>query len=90
MIIKGDDTLRAVSGLTEAQEKSIMDFLQGAVYCWCKNNKGTYFSLLDLMGGENNDWRETPLEILNSKHIYKIKNPKKKLLIMPVGTVGGY
>jgi hypothetical protein len=68
MIVKGDDTVRDVGGISKEQEKSIMDFLQGAVYCWCKNNKGEYFSLLELMGGDNRDWSGTPLEILCNKH----------------------
>jgi hypothetical protein len=37
MISRGDDTIRNVYGLSETEEKSIMAFLQGAVYCWCKN-----------------------------------------------------
>ena len=36
-------------------------FSQGAVYSWCKNRKGEWFSLRDLMGGGNFYWNGTPL-----------------------------
>ena len=45
-------------------KESIKTFLQGAVYCWSKNNYGQYFSLSDLMGGVNNNWKGTPLQKL--------------------------
>ena len=60
--------IRDVTGLTDQEKKSILYFLQGAIYCWCKNRKGEWFSLRDLMGGENFIWQETPLEILYKKH----------------------
>jgi hypothetical protein len=77
MISKGDATLRDVSGLSDTEKKSIVDFLQGAVYCWCKNNKGKWFTMLDLMGGDNRDWSKTPLEILYNKHIQNGKTVKE-------------
>jgi hypothetical protein len=77
MINKGDDMLREVSGISEVEKKGIMDFLQGSVYCWCKNNKGKWFSMLDLMGGDNRDWSGTPLEILYNKHIQNGKTVKE-------------
>jgi hypothetical protein len=76
MISKSNNTLRNVFGLSDAEEKSIKDFLQGSVYCWCKNKKGTWFSLLDLMGGDNRDWSGTPLETLYKKHIQDGKSEK--------------
>lgn len=38
-IIKGDKTIRTVNGITPEEEQRIIDFLQGAVYCWCKTEK---------------------------------------------------
>ena len=61
MIIKGDKTIRSVMGISTDEEKAISNFLQGAVYCWCKNRKGEWFSLRDLMGGDNYYWNNTPL-----------------------------
>jgi len=43
---------RKVNGISAEETLRIKDFLQGAVYCWCKNNKGEWFSLRDLMGGQ--------------------------------------
>jgi hypothetical protein len=76
MIIKGDDKLKDVFGLSETEKKRIIYFLQGAVYCWCKNLKGEWFTILDLMGGDNRDWDGTPLEILYKKHIQNGKSAK--------------
>ena len=44
MIIKGNAEIRSVTGISSDEEKDIMNFLQGAVYCWCKNHKDEWFS----------------------------------------------
>ena len=44
-------------------------YLQGAVHSFCKNNPGKAFSLRDLVGGENKDWGETPLQPIYDYHI---------------------
>ncbi len=59
--------VRDVSGLTDEQKDRIRDFLQGAVYCWCKNRRGEWFSMRDLMGGDNFHWQGTPLIALYEK-----------------------
>ena len=61
MIINNDGVFRDIYGISVNQKQSIKDFLQGAVYCWCKNRKNEWFSVRDLMGGENYDWKGTPL-----------------------------
>ena len=38
-----------------------MHFLQGSVYCWCKNRKGEPFAARDLLGGDNYYWQDTPM-----------------------------
>ncbi|WP_149554610.1 hypothetical protein [Treponema pectinovorum] len=68
MLIKGNNTVRNVFGISEMQEAKIYTFLQGAVYCWCKNFNDEEFALRDLMGGENFDWEGTPLYALWEKH----------------------
>lgn len=40
------------------------------MYCWCKNQSGS-FGLRDLMGGTNFFWERTPLIALWNKHITK-------------------
>ena len=59
--------LREVYGITENESLRIQSFLQGAVYCWCKNRKDEWFSLRDLMGGDNSFWQGTPLMALYEK-----------------------
>ena len=68
---------RNVSGITTSEETRIKDFLQGGVYCWCKNRKNEWFSLRDLMGGDNFYWQGTPLLPLYSKHEHKSSDPVK-------------
>ncbi len=60
--------VRDVHGITNEHKARICDFLQGAVYCWCKNRPKEWFSLRDLMGGENYYWQGTPLIPLYEKH----------------------
>ena len=60
--------VRDVHGINEEQKTRIRDVLQGAVYCWCKNRPDEWFSMRDLMGGENYYWEGTPLIALYEKH----------------------
>ena len=55
---------RAVHGINEEQRESIIHFLQGSVYCWCKNRKGEPFAARDLLGGDNYYWQDTPMMAL--------------------------
>jgi hypothetical protein len=64
MALINPSLVRNVPWLTEQQERDALNFLQGAVYCWCKNRPGEWFSMRDLMGGENFHWEETPLQPL--------------------------
>ena len=57
--------------LTEKEEGKIKDFLQGAIYSWCKNRPDEWFAVKDLLGGENSDWRKTPLIVLYDKYFEK-------------------
>lgn len=59
---------RNVNGISSKELNEIFIFLQGAVYCWCKNRKNEWFSLRDLMGGDNYYWETTPLISLYNKH----------------------
>jgi hypothetical protein len=69
MPLQDPSELRDVSGLDAAEKRLIKAFLQGAVYCWVKNRRGEEFAARDLVGGENADWGETPLQVLYWKHI---------------------
>ena len=68
MALTPPSQVRDVHGLTPDEITRIRDFLQGAVYCWCKNRPSEWFSLRDLMGGENYHWQGTPLFALFQKH----------------------
>lgn len=67
-IIVGNDEIREVTGIQDDDKQAIINFLQGAVYCWCKNRKNEWFSMRDLMGGDNFFWEDTPLMVLYEKH----------------------
>jgi hypothetical protein len=78
MIKTGDDTIRNVSWLSDSEEKRILDFLQGALYCWCNTKANDWFSVPLFMGGDNReDWNQTPLGILYDKHITDGKTHKE-------------
>ena len=62
-----------VSILAEDKEK-IKIFLQGMVYCWCKNvrdenNSNKWFYARDLVGGDSFSWDDTPLKVINEKYV---------------------
>lgn len=60
--------LREIHGIDENDKAQIQAFIQGAVYCWIKNRTGEPFAARDLAGGENRDWKGTPLLALYEKH----------------------
>ena len=66
MLLK-ESKIREVYGITKEQKQSILDFLQGAVYCWCKNRKDEWFAARDLLGGDNFYWEGTPMYALYEK-----------------------
>ncbi|HCL57855.1 MAG TPA: hypothetical protein DHW82_12730 [Spirochaetia bacterium] len=72
MFILGENKkIRDVKDLNEADKIRIKDFIQGAVYCWCKNKKDEWFSVRDLFGGDNFYWNGTPLYSLYDKQLQK-------------------
>lgn len=78
MSLSEDPRLRSISGISIEERQRIEDFLQGAIYCWCKNRKDEWFSLRDLMGGDNHVWNGTPLQPLYNKHNNKKADPVKE------------
>ncbi|OAV63252.1 hypothetical protein Barb6_03886 [Bacteroidales bacterium Barb6] len=67
-MLKGNTGIREVHGITKEEKKEIMAFLQGAVYCWCKNHESEWFSARDFLGGSNFYWEGTPMYALYKKH----------------------
>jgi len=78
MSLTEESQLRSVLGISDEEQQRIIDFLQGAVYCWCKNRKNEWFSLRDLMGGDNYYWQGTPLLPLYTKHEGVNSDPVKE------------
>ena len=74
MSLTVESKIRDVRETSEADKQRIKDFLQGAVYCWCKNRPDEWFSIRELMGGENYYWQGTPLIVLYEKHSNKDKS----------------
>jgi len=74
MTLKPYSEIRDVHDLTNEDKQRIIDFLQGAIYDWCKNKPNEWFSMRDLMGGENYDWKGTPLFLLFEKYRGKGKS----------------
>lgn len=68
MITNAHRTCAISAKITSEEKQRIKDFIQGAVYCYCKNNKGKAFTARDLFGGENYDWSGTPLVKLFEWH----------------------
>ena len=60
-MVIGLTTYKSVNGFTDEQLNLMRAFLQGAVYCWCKNRKDEWFAARDLLGGDNYYWQGTPL-----------------------------
>ncbi|MDE6264915.1 MAG: hypothetical protein K2M11_07195 [Paramuribaculum sp.] len=68
MIEETERSVREVYGIDINQRNDILKFLQGAVYCWCKNRKGEWFAARDLIGGDNYFWEGTPLFFLYDRY----------------------
>lgn len=60
-MINGITKYARVDGFTEEQIRLMRAYIQGAVYCWCKNRPDEWFAARDLFGGENYNWEGTPL-----------------------------
>ena len=63
-MLEQENKIRKVHPISEEKALEIKKFLQGAVRCHDKVVAGEWFSLRDLMGGENFDWHGTPLQDL--------------------------
>lgn len=84
-MIIGLTNYKRVNGFSEEALRMMKTFLQGAVYCWCKNRKNEWFAARDLLGGDNYDWQGTPLYSLYTyylggnidNHVYAVTDAGK-------------
>jgi hypothetical protein len=77
MTLRPESELREPSGVDPTHRELIRAFMQGAVYSWVKNRPGEYFAVRDLVGGLNNNWNGTPLQVLYDRHINAGKNAEE-------------
>ena len=70
MAIINDSAPQNVRGIEDTEKQRILDFLHGAVYCWCNIHKDKWFAARDLVGGDNTLWENIPLMALYLKHKY--------------------
>ena len=77
-ITNDDQPANAISSLPESDLPKARAFIQGAVYCWCKNKPGEVFAVRDLFGRENTDWGGTPLQTIYDhwSSSYREQNPE--------------
>ena len=79
MLNDSADAVKKVGGLSPEQERRVRDFLQGAVYCWCKSKKNQWFSCRDLIGGDKKNWQETAMqELYNNNRRKQSSDPYKQ------------
>lgn len=78
-MVLGLTTYKSVKGFSDEQINLMKAFLQGAVYCWCKNRKEEWFAARDLLGGDNYYWRA----LLLCNFILTISMAMKIIVIMP-------
>lgn len=59
------ESIRNVRGIPREEINRIKVYLQGAVYAWCNSEKKhEVFYARDFLGGVNNDWNTTPVQVL--------------------------
>mgnify|MGYP006922126487 CR=1 FL=1 len=62
MLIKGTKEPRNISaGISDEEIQLCEYYIKGAVHGFCNNNSGSRFSARSLFGGENTEWKDTPL-----------------------------
>jgi len=80
-MIVGSIKKRDISAkITGEKKNEIKNFIQGSVYCWCKNcqenDEPRWFKASDLFGGDNYYWNGTPLiELFNWHDKNNAKDP---------------
>ena len=79
---------RAVHGVGDGAIHDMKNFLQGSVYCWCKNRRGEPFAARDLLGGDNYYWQDTPMMALYEYYLDG-NNDNHDFLVEEAGKAAG-
>ena len=76
-----DDALRTPQSVQEMENRGFKSaavlFLKGAVYQFIADNPNRDFCVRDLLGGQNRNWKCTPLQYLYDFHIRNKKTEKE-------------
>ena len=78
-MVIGLTTYKSVNGFTEKELGLMRAFLQGAVYCWCKNRTDEWFAARDLLGGETTIGKAHP----SFSYTTTISMAMKRIMTMP-------
>lgn len=63
MIIKYEKVKKQnISSVKDSERKNIIEYLKGLVDEHCQEKPDEWFATRDLVGGDNSDWRGTPLQ----------------------------
>jgi hypothetical protein len=73
MSLNDGTIIRGVSGITDAQRSTMLEFLKGAINSHCSKNPNEWFSIRDFLGGKHKDWRNNSFVALYNKWISKGK-----------------
>lgn len=87
MLTENHKSRNIVANLKKDDVQRIKDFVQGSVYCFCKNCPDRYFAARDLFGGKNFHWQETPLMKLFEWHLNNRKADAKEMAGKDIGWI---
>lgn len=74
--------IRKISAIIdEDKTKEAKNYIKKSIDDYCRNNPRSPFSVCTLFGGENRDWRETPLQAIYEKQPSSCKDAKKQAAI---------
>lgn len=72
MLKNKNSSLRSISAqISEGDMNCAKTYIMGVVHGFCNNNENQHFSVQILFGGENKDWRGTPLQVIYEYYAQK-------------------
>lgn len=81
MITNQNNTIKNISAkISVVNIEIVRAYIQGAVHSHCKNNPEKGLSVRILFGGDNKNWKNTPLQYIYEyyKYIRKSKKPSEQ------------
>lgn len=72
MLKNQNSSIRSISAqISEGDAQCAKTYIMGVVHGFCNNNDNQHFSVQLLFGGENKDWRGTPLQVIYEYYAQK-------------------